>query len=152
MVMLAVVFAVAVTYIIWIRRPEQKLIKFLNTETHIPVAFAKPGDVFEMQVTVTNEKRQGVPLLRVDLDLPEELSFADAGEVPRHRTHICTLGGGESITFTHNVVAEREGKAAIDTPELIVYGLTGSVVANNAESRGKVAARLRVRHGEEDFD
>lgn len=152
MVMLAVVLAVAVTYFVWIHRPEQRLIKFLTTETTLPVAFAKPGDVFEMKVTISNEKRQGVPLLRVDLDLPEELSFADAGEVPRHRTHICTLGGGETITFSHQVMAEREGRAVIDSPELIVYGLTGSVVANNAESRGKVAARLRVRQNDDDAE
>ncbi|MBR6708884.1 MAG: hypothetical protein IKL84_04315 [Clostridia bacterium] len=150
MVMLAVLLAVAVTYFVWIRRPEQKLIKFLTTETRVPVAFAKPGDEFDMVVTVNNEKRQSVPLLRVDLDLPDELAFADRGDVPRHRTHICTLGGGESITFTHRVVAEREGRAAIESPELIVYGLTGSVIANNVDSRGKVVARLRVRHGEED--
>lgn len=152
MVMLALVLAVVVTFVVWIRRPEQKMINRISSEMRLSAAFAKPGEKLELTVQVTNEKMQAVPILRVDIDLPEELVFADGGDasLPRHRSHMCTIDGKETLTFTHTIAAQREGKVAIEAPELIVYGLTGSIVANNAEERGKTAARLRIRLNDEE--
>lgn len=152
MVMLALVLAVVVTFVVWIRRPEQKMINRISSEMRLSAAFAKPGEKLELTVRVTNEKMQAVPILRVDIDLPEELVFADGGDanLPRHRSHMCTIDGKETLTFTHTIAAQREGKVAIEAPELIVYGLTGAIVANNAEERGKTAARLRIRLNDEE--
>lgn len=151
MVMLALALAVVVTFIVWIRRPEQRMMTRLSSELRLSAAFAKPGESLELKVTVTNEKSMAVPLLRVDIDLPEELTFAGAEhDLPRHRSHMCTIGAHETLTFTHTVIAFKEGKVAVESPELIVYGLIGSVVANNAEERGKTVARLRIRTTEED--
>lgn len=151
MVMLALVLAVIVTFTVWIRRPEQKMINRLSSEMRLSAAFAKPGEKLELTVMVNNEKSLAVPILRVDIDLPEELIFADGGDenLPRHRSHICTIDGNETLTFTHTISAQREGKVAIEAPELIVYSLTGAIVANNAGERGKTAARLRIRLHEE---
>ena len=150
MVILAVLLAVAITYFVWIRRPEQRLIKLLFAEMKLSAAIVKPGETFDLEVTVLNDKVTSVPILRVDINLPDELAFADGDEtLPRHRTHMCTLDGKESITFTHKVMAMREGKIVIESPELIVYSLTGSVVDNNSGERGRPAARLRIRTVEE---
>ena len=152
MVILAVLLAVAITYFVWIRRPEQRLIKLLFAEMKLSAAIVKPGDTLDMEVTVLNDKVTAVPILRVDINLPDELAFADGDDsLPRHRTHMCTLEGKESITFTHKIMAMREGKVALESPELIVYSLTGAVIDNNSGERGKTAARLRIRTaGEEE--
>ena len=151
MVMLALALAVVITFVVWIRRPEQRLMTRLTSDLRLSAAFAKPGESFDLTVPVTNEKSLAVPLLRVDIDLPEELTFAGGEhDLPRHRSHMCTIGAHETLTFQHKVVAYKEGKAAVESPELIVYGLMGSVVANNAEERGKTVARIRVRTTEEE--
>ncbi len=150
MVVLALALAIAITFSVWIRRPERRMMTRLTAKMDLSAAFAKPGEALEMTVTVTNDKSFIVPLLRVDLDLPEELVFAGAeGDLPRHRSHLCTIGAHETLTFKHKLIADREGKAAIEAPELIVYGLTGAIIANNVDERGKIAARLRVRTHEE---
>ncbi len=150
MVVLALALALAITFAVWIRRPEQRMMTRLTSEMKLSAAFAKPGESFAMTVTVTNDKSFAVPLLRVDIDLPEELVFAGKeGELPRHRSHLCSIGPHETLTFSHTVIADREGKAAIEAPELIAYGITGTIVANNVDERGRVAARLRVRTTEE---
>ena len=150
MVILAVILAVVITYCVWIRRPEQRLIKLLFAEMSLSAAIVKPGETLDLEVTVLNDKVTAVPILRVDINLPDELAFADGdAALPRHRTHMCTLDGKESITFTHKIVAVREGKVALESPELIVYSLMGSVIDNNSGDRGKPAARLRIRTVEE---
>lgn len=151
MVMLALVLAVVVTYIVWIRRPEQRMMTRLTSELKLSAAFAKPGETLEVTVTVTNDKSFGVPLLRVDIDLPEELQFVGGErDLPRHRSHMCTIKPHETLTFKHTAMAMREGKVTVESPELIIYGLFGSVVDNNTEERGKTVARLRIRQLEEE--
>ena len=151
MVMLALALSLVITFIVWIRRPEQRMMTRLTSELKLSAAYVKPGESLEVIVTVTNEKSLAIPLLRVDIDLPEELVFAGAEtDLPRHRSHMCTIGAHETLTFKHTAIAYREGKAVVESPELIVYGLIGSVVANNAEERGKAVARLRIRTIEED--
>lgn len=150
MVIFALAIAVVITYIVWIRRPQQRMIKRLRSEMRLSAAFAKPGEMLQLSVKVLNEKSMTVPLLRVDIDLPEELAFVgEETDLPRHRTHMCTLDGHDSITFTHTVTAQREGKVAIESPELIVYGITGAVIDNNSADRGQTAARLRIRYTDE---
>ena len=56
MVILAVLLAVAITYFVWIRRPEQRLIKLLFAEMKLSAAIVKPGETFDMEVTVLNDK------------------------------------------------------------------------------------------------
>lgn len=151
MVMLAFALAVVITFIVWIRRPEQRMMIRLNSELKISAAYAKPGEAMDMTVTVTNEKSTGVPLLRVDVDLPEELVFAgEERDLPRHRSQMCSIGPHQTLTFHYRVIADREGIAVVESPELVVYGLIGSIVDNNAAERGRVAARIRVRVPQED--
>ena len=146
MVILALALAVVVTYIVWIRRPEQRMMSHLSAELRLSHAFVKPGEAMTLTVTVTNDKMQAVPLLRVDVNLPQELIFADGDQARlRQYSRMCTIGAKETLTFTYSVIAQSEGKVVVETPELIVYGMFGAVIANNVDERGKPAARLCIR-------